>query len=155
MQEYLLLYKSPSNKYYPMKNNMKSGLWDLNEYFLSDYKYYDYYQDFFDQEQIHGQETIVINDKQHKNFYILIIEHNIEEHIPDDNRLALTNEANSCKISYDNFIEFRQQWVQLQQDLLPFALIYRDDNDWIACKGFVTQEEMELFVGDAQMNIIH
>lgn len=155
MQEYLLLYKSPSDKYYPMKNNMKSGLWDLNEYFLSDYKYYDCYQDFFDQEQIHGQETIVINDKQHKNFYILIIEHNIEEHIPDDDRLALTNEANSCKISYDNFIEFAKKWIQLKQDLPSFAVIYRNGNDWVNCKGFETQQAMEAFVQQAQQEVIH
>ena len=56
------------------------------------------------------------------------------------------NEKNSCKINVDNFKEFIKNWNNLKNELPAFAIIYRDDNDWIDCKGFDTQEEMKAFV---------
>ena len=64
-----------------------------------------------------------------------------DEEFPD-----YVNETNSCKMSVQNFLEFREQWVLLKQELPPFALIYRNDKDWIDCKGFESKEAMELFV---------
>lgn len=58
------------------------------------------------------------------------------------------NETNSCKISYENFKEFAKKWTALKQALPPFAIMYRDDNDWVDCKGFESQEEMEQFIAD-------
>ncbi len=49
-------------------------------------------------------------------------------------------------MSVDNFKNFITKWVQLKQELPSFALIYRDEQDWVDCKGFETQEAMELFV---------
>lgn len=145
MQEYLLLYKSSYNDYYPIRNNMTNpNLWYLNDYFLGDYRYYD--ENLFTKDQSHYQETIIVNDLKNKEFYISPQEHDIENHIPDDDRPGLTNETNSCKISYENFIEFNKHWLAMKSTLPAFAIIYRDDNGWIDCTGFDSQEEMELFV---------
>jgi len=65
------------------------------------------------------------------------------------------NDSNSCNMSVDNYLQFRQKWVELKQQLPPFALIYRDDNDWVYCKGFNFQEEMELFLNNVQQKIVH
>jgi len=64
----------------------------------------------------------------------------------DEEFTAYVNESNSCKMSVQNFLEFREKWVLLKQKLQPFALIYRDDNNWVDCKGFKSQQAMELFV---------
>ncbi len=144
MKEYLLLYRSPYNHYYPTKNNIRSGLWDLNEYYLSDYNYYN--DSLFTKNQNYYKETIIINDVIGEQLFIVIQDHDIENHIADDDRSQLTNEFNSCKISYSNFIFFRERWLELKRALPPFAIIYRNNNDWIDCKGFESQEAMELFV---------
>ena len=62
---------------------------------------------------------------------------------------------NSCKISHDNFIEFRTKWLAIKETLPPFMIIYRDDNDWIDCKGFNSKEEMELFIINYQPDVKH
>ena len=64
------------------------------------------------------------------------------------------NETNSCKMSVDNYLEFRQKWVALKKALPAFAIIYRDNNDWVDCKGFDTKEEMELFVKNYQPQVM-
>ena len=153
MKEYLFLNKEIDNRYYPTKNNMTSNLWDLNNYYFNDCKYFD--NSLFINDQSHYNETIIVNDLKNKNLYITTKDFEIEKHIPDDERLERTNEFNSCKISYDNFIEFRAKWLTIKKALPPFAIIYRDDNDWVHCKGFDSQEEMELFVKNYQGKIIH
>ena len=155
MQEYLLLYKSSKhNSYYPIKNNNNnSNLWYLNDYFLFDSYYYD--ESLFKKDQSHYQETIIVNDIKNKNLYISSQDHDTENHIPYDERSRLTNELNSCKINYENFLKFRQKWVALKQDLPSFAIIYRDDHDWIDCKGFDSQKAMELFVQNYQPETTH
>jgi len=60
----------------------------------------------------------------------------------------------TCSVSVNNFIEFTQNWVELKLQLPPFAIIYRDDNDLIYCKGFDSQENMELFVTN-HTQIVH
>ena len=65
------------------------------------------------------------------------------------------NENNSCKMSLENFLEFRKQWIALKQNLQPFAIIYRDEHDWVDCKGFDFKEAMELFVKNYQSAIEH
>ena len=58
------------------------------------------------------------------------------------------NEKTSCKISVDNFIEFKKQWKMLKRTLPDFAIIYRDDSDVINCKGFNSKSEMNLFINN-------
>ena len=153
MKDYLLLYKSKYNDYYNFEKNIFSFLQYLRTYYCSDYRYYD--ANFFEQEQHYGNETIIVNDAQHKNLYISPQEFDIDEYIADDDRPGLTNEFNSCKISYDNFIEFRQKWIVIKETLPAFAIIYRDNNDWIDCKGFDSEIEMKLFVQDYKPEVNH
>jgi len=55
-------------------------------------------------------------------------------------------EDNSCKINTKNFIAFITEWLAIEELDSPFALIYRDEHDWIHCQAFQTQEEMEQFI---------
>ena len=90
--------------------------------------------------------------------YIGLAEWESDEDIacPSDEEFpTYVNESNSCKISVDNFIEFTKKWVSLKVTLPPFVIIYRDDNDWVDCKGFDTQEDMELFVKNYQPQVMH
>jgi len=153
MKEYLFLYKEFNDRYYNLEKYSLSSLRYLRTYFSSDYRYYD--ENLFIKDQSHYNETIIVNDLENRNFYIVVKDFDIENHIPDDDRHALTNEFNSCKISHDNFIEFRKKWLAIKEMLPPFAIIYRDDLDWIYCKGFNTQAEMELFVRDYQPEATH
>lgn len=152
MKDFLLLYRSKYNDYYNIENHTISLLQYLRTYYFSDYRYYD--ESLFIKDQSHYQETIIVNNLKNKELYLFPQEYDIENHIPDDDRPGLTNEWNSCKIGYDNFIEFREKWMQLKADLPSFALIYREDNDWVDCKGFETQEEMETFVRNAKNEVI-
>ena len=72
-----------------------------------------------------------------------------------DEYSSYVNEANSCKISVDNFIEFTKKWMALKSVLPPFAIMYRDDHDWVDCKGFDSKEDMELFVKNYKQGMIH
>jgi len=151
MKDYLFLYKEINDRYYNLENYPLSLLIFLRTYFSGDHRYYD--ENFFNQDQDHGNETIIINDKQHKFLYIFTKDHDPDEHIDDDDLPDLTNEFNSCKISYDNFIEFRIKWLELKGYLPPFAIIYRDDNDWVSCTGFDSKKDMELFLTDHTQTI--
>ena len=153
MKEYLLLYKSKYNDYHPTEGNISSSLWDINEYYFRDDRYYN--DDIFTRDQSHYNSTILVNDFENKNIYIVAKDFDIENHIPDDERLGLTNETNSCKISVDNFKEFTQKWIEIKKALPPFAIIYRDDLDWVHCKGFDSKEEMKLFIKNYQPEETH
>ena len=126
---------------------------DLNDYYFRDYRYYD--ENLFTDDQSHYNETIIVNDLKDRIFYIVVKDFDIENHIPYDDRAELTNEFNSCKISHDNFIEFRKKWLVIKEILPEFAIIYRDDNDWVDCKGFDSKEEMELFVTTYKTEVMH
>jgi len=105
----------------------------------------------FKRELIFYNTTYVYNDFKNKMMYIGFAEWSIDEEIesPDEEEFSsYVNETNSCKISVDNFIELTGKWVELKLQLPPFAIIYRDDNDWIFCKGFDSKENMDLFVTD-------
>ena len=153
MKKYLFLYKSKYEDYHPIKNSIASELLDLNDYYFRDYRYYD--ENLFTDDQSHYNETIIVNDLKDRIFYIVVKDFDIENHIPYDDRAELTNEFNSCKISHDDFIEFRKKWLVIKELLPEFAIIYRDDNDWIDCKGFDSKEEMELFVENYKPEVMH
>jgi len=48
----------------------------------------------------------------------------------------------------DNFIYLLTQWNKIVDQLLPFALLYIDENNWYDVLPFDTQEAMEQFVAD-------
>jgi len=147
IKNYIVLDKFGKN-YYPIKNSLKSSLNFLVKYLSSDYSKDDTL--FLHNVVMCYNITFIYNDFYNSIFYIGFSEWEIsdgEMDCPEDEEFAsYVNESNSCKISYDNFFEFIKKWDQLKQELLPFAIIYRDKNDWIDCKGFNLQEEMELFV---------
>ena len=69
-----------------------------------------------------------------------------DKEAPTEIELAQQNLISSTKISLDNFIELMNNWHQLNLQKVPFALLYQNEQDWIACKGFDTQEDMEAFI---------
>jgi len=147
MKELLFLYKEKNNKYYPIHRN-NGGLWNLYYFFSSDYRVgrIDFYNKLLNFYNV----TYIYNDFKYKILYIGFAEWAIDENIesPEDEDFPnYVNEFNSCKISYDNFMKIALKWELIATSELPcFALIYRNDNYWIDCKGFNSQEEMEQFV---------
>lgn len=149
MKNYIFLRLSRFNSYRHISDYVSSfNLRFLGEYFEIDYKYY-YEEYLFNNIVSSFNAYFIYNDRKNNMLYIGLADWELDEEIscPSDEEFPYyVNESNSCKISYDNFIEFRQKWVQLKKELPFFALIYRDDNDWVDCKSFDSQEEMELFV---------
>ncbi|MBP6869926.1 hypothetical protein KBC04_03530 [Candidatus Babeliales bacterium] len=58
------------------------------------------------------------------------------------------NAENSCKISRLNFLEFEQQWLELEKkEELDFCvLVYQNAQGWIYCKDFKDQQAMYDFM---------
>ena len=156
MKEYILLYKSKLNNYYNLQKYPKSKLLDLNIFFSEDYSQSKI--DIFTRELNLYNVTYVYNDFKNNMMYIGFGEWFIDEDIDGpswDEYSSYVNEANSCKISVDNFIEFTKKWMALKSVLPPFAIMYRDDHDWVDCKGFDSKEDMELFVKNYKQDMIH
>lgn len=149
MKEYIKIYKEYDNSYYNVLNITTSSLRFLRGYFEIDYKFY--YEEYLLNNTVSSYNAyFVYHDKQNKILYIGLAEwenSDGEIHCPDDSKFPhYVNEKNSCKINVDNFKEFIKSWNNLKQELPAFAIIYRDDQDWVDCKGFNTQEEMEAFI---------
>lgn len=51
-----------------------------------------------------------------------------------------------CIIDRTNFLEFTENWLALENSSVPYALIYKNEHDWVDCKGFNTEEELYDFV---------
>ena len=146
MKEFIKLYKEKNNSYYTL-SGPNPPLWHLNYFFENDYTSHD--QKIFTQEINFYHVTYVYNDFKNHMMYIGFGEWFIDENIDGQSYEEFhdyVNETNSCKISVDNFIEFRDKWLVVKKAILPFALMYRDDNDWIDCRGFESQDKMELFI---------
>ncbi len=155
MKEYIFLNKEHNNKYYTI-DRPNPPLWNLNYFFANDYRAY--HQDIFTRELNLYNVTYVYNDFKNNMMYIGFGEWFIDEDIDGpswDEYSNYVNENNSCKISTDNFIEFTKKWMTLKSALPPFAIMYRDDNDWVDCKGFDSKEDMELFVKNYKQEMIH
>ena len=52
------------------------------------------------------------------------------------------NEINSCKLSYDNFIEIAKGLTRIEPNQAPFLIIYREDDYWISCRHFRFKEDI-------------
>ena len=155
MKEFIELYKEYDKSYYPIYKNFPS-VWHLNHFLESDYRLYD--QDIFIKTLNYYNAHFVYNDLNNKIIYIGFANWLIDEDIDGPSWEELpnyVNEENSCKITYDNFNELIKKWIQLKKEQLPFALIYRDNLDWISCKGFDTQQEMEAFVKNYKDEVVH
>jgi len=156
MKEYILLYKSKLNNYCNLEKHPKSKLFDLIIFFSEDYS--PSKVDIFTRELNLYNTTYVYNDFKNNMMYIGFGEWFIDEDIDGpswDEYSKYVNENNSCEISIDNFIELVEKWLSIKEVLPSFAIIYRDDNDWIDFKGFDTQAEMEYFVKNYQPEAVH
>lgn len=148
MQEYLLLYHSKFEHYLSLDKKYKNiSLSVLKFVLFGDFRPKE--TDFLTQVVSCYNASFIYHDFKNNMLYIGRADWELDEEIncPTDEEFpSYVNQSNSCKMSVENYLEFRTKWVQLKQELPSFALIYRDKQDWVACKGFETQEAMELFV---------
>ena len=156
MKEYLLLYRSKFD-YLSLDGKYKNiSLSVLKFVLVSDFRAQE--KNFLNQELSCYNVSFIYHDFKNKILYIGRADWELDEEImcPSNEEFSdYINEENSCKMSVDNYLEFRDKWIQLKKDLPPFTLIYRDNLDWISCKGFDTQEEMEVFVKNYKDEVVH
>lgn len=147
MKEYIQLYREYDKSYYPIDSKFPS-VWHLNHFLESDYRSLD--QDIFIKTLNYYNAHFVYNDLKHGMMYIGFANWLIDEAIdgpPWDDFGDYINQLDSCRISIENFKEFIKKWLFLKKEqIFPFMLIYRNDHDWVDCKGFESQDEMEMFV---------
>lgn len=157
MKEYLLLYRSKLDNYLSLDKEYKNiSLSVLKFVLFSDFRPKE--EEFLSQVVSCYNASFIYHDFENKLLYIGRADWELDEEVKcpaDEEFSAYVNETNSCKMSVDNYLEFRKKWVKLKKALPTFAIIYRDDNDWVDCKGFDTQEEMELFVKNYQPQAIY
>ena len=138
MKDYIFLEWSYDNNNYICIDdfNVSSNLRFLIDYLNNDYKKND--QNIFVKIITMYQKTFVFNDHEKNIMYIGPIESNID--------ISNINEKNSCKISYENFIEIVKGLTRIEPNQAPFLIIYREDDYWISCRTFRFKEDIELFV---------
>ncbi len=149
MKDYIFLRLSQFNHYRYLTDYVPlSNLKFLVNFFLGDYRSYD--KNLFNRLVSCYDEHFVYNDIKNKIFYIGWSEWEYSDgdmHCPDEQDfLMYVNDTNSCKVSHDNFIKLAAQLTTMKNNAIPFTVIYHDDQNWVDCKGFDTQEAMELFV---------
>lgn len=148
MKEYILLYCSKPKTYLPLvKAWDRNSLSSLFSLLFGDFRPWD--NDFLYHRVNLYNAHFIYHDFENKLLYLGFGDWLIDEEMdgPSDEEFPnYVNESNSCKMSVDNYLEFKTKWVQLKQELPSFALIYRDDQNWVDLKPFETQEAMELFV---------
>ena len=135
---------------------LSSNLRFLVNFFRQDYR--DYYKDMYYRVATSFDSNFVYNDFATKDMYVGFAEWEVDEDMrcPDDEEFPnYVNETNSYKINQDNFIELAKNLMEMKKKQIPFAIIYRDDYDWVHFKGFNSKEEMELFVTSYQPEIVH
>lgn len=135
-----------NNHFYVMTDDAFEDLRYLAEFLSTDYRNYD--QNIFNKSLNFYNSSFVYHDLAHKILYIGFSEWEVRTEIPvpcDYMFPDYVSEANSCKISLNNYLEFRKDWMRLIRMLHPFAMIYRDDNNWVHCEGFESRNEMRLF----------
>jgi len=157
MKEYLLLHKTSLNNYLifnkTLGNNSLSQLFFI---LFSDFRPKE--KDFLNQMVSFYNASFIYHNFKYNMLYLGRADWELDEDItcPSDEEFSdYVNENNSCKMSLENFLEFRKQWIALKQNLQPFAIIYRDEHDWVDCKGFDSKEAMELFVKNYQPAVEH
>lgn len=150
MKDYILLRWSRFNYYRHINDYVSvSNLRFLINFFSGDYRSED--KDLFIRIVSYYDANFVYNDLKNKIFYIGCSEWELDEEIdaPSGEEFSVyVNEGNTCKITHHNFIQLSDKLMNMKKNPTPFALIYRDDNDLVDCKGFQTQEEMQLFVNN-------
>lgn len=156
MKEWLTLYKNILNRYSADKLSPLSRLYDLYRFISTDYlTCHAWDVELFTKPVRALNFTYIVNDLENKIAYIGVHHDDPEDSFFQEEGSEKINETNSCKINHDNFEEFIKKWFEIKKALPPFAIIYRDDHDWIHCKGFQTKEKMELFIKSYQPEDVH
>lgn len=99
----------------------------------------------------------VYNDYKNKMLYIGCSEWEVDKTIkaPSIERFHhYITEKNSCKISHENFKELVCTMGKMKKNPAPFAVMYSDNSDWIRCKGFSFQDELEQFLENSDKVMI-
>ncbi len=147
MKEYILLYKTDHNNYIPIKQGYQNSLSSLFSMLLGDFRPWD--NDFLHKEiNLYNANFIYHNFKTNMlsiGFADWLIDADIDGPAYQDFAVYV-QQVPTCSMLVENFIEFKAHWINLKKRLPVFAIIYRDDNDWIDCKEFNTQEDMEIFI---------
>ncbi|MBP6870157.1 hypothetical protein KBC04_04705 [Candidatus Babeliales bacterium] len=155
MKDFMLLRWSKFDYYCHIENYAsKSNLRFLINFLSDDYRPSD--KNVFIRVVNCYNANFVYNDIQNKMFYIGSSEWELDEEIdaPSNEEFpSYVNETNSCKISQNNFIELAIFLIEMKKKTPPFAIIYRDDKDWVHCQGFDSKEEMEQFIQDFQQTV--
>ena len=146
MKEYIFLYKFNENKYFPIDEKIKNNLIKLNYFLLTDFRPWD--NDFLHKKiNLYNANFIYHNFKTNMlsiGFADWLINEDIDGPAYKDFAVYV-QKVPTCSMLVENFIEFKAHWINLKKELPAFAIIYRDDKDWINCKGFNTQEEISAF----------
>ena len=153
VKDFMCLQWSEFKYYIDIQDNMSSlNLKFLIYFFSNDYRpnnfYRTYDRDLLIREVSFYDGTFVYNDLENKVLYVGIAEWEFDEDIKAPSLEEFPeyiNEINSCKISHDNWIELTEKMLKLKDRPAPFAVIYRDNSDWIRCKGFSFEEELKTF----------
>jgi len=157
MKESILLYKTKIDNYLPIKKNWdNNSLSQLFSLLFGDFRPWD--TDFLTRAINCYNVNFIYHNFETQMLYIGQSEWELDEDMmcPNEEEFPnYVNETNSCKMHVNNFLEFREQWIEIKKALPNFAIIYRDNLDWVHCKGFNIQAEMELFVENNQREIIH
>ncbi|MBP6870357.1 hypothetical protein KBC04_05715 [Candidatus Babeliales bacterium] len=152
MKEYLSLYRSKLDHYLSLNKEYKQISLSILDFVLfSDFRSRE--EDFLTHAVNCYNVSFIYHDFENKMLYIGRSDWELDEGAycpPDEDFPNYVNETNSCKMSVNNYLEFRQSWIKTNKELPPFAIIYRDDKDWVHCQGFQSKEDMEQFIQDAQ-----
>jgi len=141
-----------NKKFYPLQPDKFEDIRHLVEFFSTDYRDYD--ESYYEQVLSFYNSSFIYHDIAQKTLHIGFSEWEINTDIPvpcDHAFPSYLNQINNCSIHIDNYKELRKNLTVLKQES-PFALIYRDDQNLIDCKGFNCQKEMEFFLNNHTKN---
>ncbi|MBP6869886.1 hypothetical protein KBC04_03325 [Candidatus Babeliales bacterium] len=144
IKECLLLYK-PAHGYFRIEfHNATSLLYCLEKFFSQNYPPEDLLVEPF-----YILEQYIYHNKEKDLIHIGTFEwtdSSKTKRIPEkDNIPHYVNEDNTLQMPYENYKELIESWI-VMQSRYSWALVYPDENDWIVCKGFDTQEQARLFI---------
>jgi len=148
MKNYIALERY-NQYFYPMQDDSFEDLRHFVEFLSTDYRWYD--NRLLEESLSFYNSSFVYHDFVAKFLYIGFSEWEVrtEISVPCDHAFPhFLSDKNSCKIDEQNFHEFIKKWLELKKSNNLFALVYRDENDWILCQSFNNQESMEQFVAD-------
>lgn len=143
MKEYTIIYYDKNLKNYWYCNHYQTTQLDQLIDFLKESYYYS--KETYQYEQTDSDSKLFAQDYTTKLIYITSCYGDEWSTLPED-YLDYVKQQDACILSFQNFDDFVEQWANFIDQAPPFALIYRDDNDWIHLKKCNSQEEIQNFI---------